>query len=241
MSDVPLLKIENLNVYYGSSHILQGISLVLEKGVVSLVGRNGMGKTTLVKSIMGLVPVESGAVYLNGENVTNLKPYQIAARHVGYVPQGRELFESLTVDEHLRIFAKKGAAGEWTVDRIYDIFPRLYDRKNLGGMSLSGGEQQMLAIGRALMTNPSLLIMDEPSEGLAPVIVDLVIENLRMLMKSGMSILLIEQNLHTATPLVEELYVVVGGRIVTRIKSDLLMNDQDLRERYLGVRIQKSG
>ena len=241
MSDVPLLKIENLNVYYGSSHILQGISLVLEKGVVSLVGRNGMGKTTLVKSIMGLVPVESGAVYLNGENVTNLKPYQVAARNVGYVPQGRELFESLTVDEHLKIFAKKGAGGEWTVDRIYDIFPRLYDRKNLGGTSLSGGEQQMLAIGRALMTNPSLLIMDEPSEGLAPVIVDLVIENLRMLMKSGMSILLIEQNLHTATPLVEELYVVVGGRIVARVKSDLLMNDQDLRERYLGVRIQKSG
>lgn len=240
MSDTPLLQIDNLHVYYESSHILQGISLRLEQGVIALVGRNGMGKTTLVKAVIGLVPVHSGRLLLNGEDITNLKPYQIALRNVGYVPQGRELFESLTVDEHLHIPARKGSLGVWNADRVYDLFPRLRDRAKQYATSLSGGEQQMLAIGRALVTNPSLLLMDEPSEGLAPVVIDLLIENLRSLMESGLSILLIEQNLRTASSLVDELYVVVAGRIVKKVNSKILLHDQKLREQFLGVRIQES-
>jgi branched-chain amino acid transport system ATP-binding protein len=240
MSDTPLLQIDNLHVYYESSHILQGISLRLEQGVIALVGRNGMGKTTLVKAVMGLVPVHSGRLLLNGEDITNLKPYQIAMRNVGYVPQGRGLFESLTVDEHLQVPARRGSSGGWNADRVYDLFPRLRKRTKQYATSLSGGEQQMLAIGRALVTNPSLLLMDEPSEGLAPVIIDLLIQNLRSLTESGLSILLIEQNLRTASSLVDELYVVVAGRIVEKVNSKLLLHDQKLREQYLGVRIQKS-
>ena len=157
-----LLRVEDLHVYYGSSHVLQGASLTLSSGIAGIIGRNGMGKTTFVKAIMGLVSVRAGSIRLCGEEIANLKPYEIAGRGVGYVPQGRAIFPSLSVDEHLLMAARTRTGKEWTVDRVYEMFPRLKERAKQGAATLSGGEQQMLAIGRALVTNPVLLIMDEP-------------------------------------------------------------------------------
>src|SRR6202166_767790 len=176
----PILEVRGLDVYYGRSHALQGVDLTLDTGVLSVVGRNGMGKTTLCKTIMGLVRATGGSVRMGGEDLLSLQPAQIARLGVGYVPQGRRLWRSLTVDEHLRMIARL-RHGAWTVERIYETFPRLAERKNNGGAQLSGGEQQMLAISRALLTNPQLLVMDEPTEGLAPLIVDQFIDMLRRL------------------------------------------------------------
>src|ERR1700716_513563 len=169
-SSTPALEVKGLDVYYGRSHALQGVDITLQIGVFSVVGRNGMGKTTLCKAIMGLVPTSGGSVRIRGGEATRLSPARIARLGVGYVPQGRRLWRSLSVDGHLQLAAgiRRGA---WSVERIYETFPRLAERKNNGGAQLSGGEQQMLAIARALVTNPRLLIMDEPTEGLAPVIV----------------------------------------------------------------------
>lgn len=231
-----LLSVEDLHVYYESSHVLQGVSLALERGVTGIIGRNGMGKTTLVKAIMGLVPVKSGRIILNGKDVTNLRPYQIAGRGVGYVPQGRGIFPSLTVDEHLRLTARSDGGREWTRDRVYELFPRLRERARQGAASLSGGEQQMLAIGRALVINPTLLIMDEPSEGLAPVILESLIGTFQTLSESGLNILLIEQNLHTAVAMVPgDLNVMIAGQDIQRVRGELLLSDEKVRERLLGV------
>jgi branched-chain amino acid transport system ATP-binding protein len=238
MTDVPLLTIEEIQVYYDTSHVLQGVSLTLESGIISIVGRNGMGKTTLVKAIMGLVPAREGRILLGSEEITNLKPYEIGSRGVGYIPQGRELFPSLNVEEHLLLAARQGVGTGWDLERVYELFPRLRERAKQGGASLSGGEQQMLAIGRALVTNPTLLIMDEPSEGLAPVILDDLIETIQSLAEMGISILLVEQNLRTATSLVDELYVMVAGNIVAKVDGQLLLSDQEAREKYLGVATQ---
>lgn len=238
MTDVPLLTVEDIQVYYQTSHVLQGVSLTLDSGIISIVGRNGMGKTTLVKAIMGLVSAKEGRIILRGEDITNLKPYEIGSRGVGYVPQGRDLFPSLNVEEHLLLAARDGIGTGWDLKRVYDLFPRLRERTKQGGASLSGGEQQMLAIGRALVTNPSLLIMDEPSEGLAPVILDDLIETIESLLETGISILLVEQNLRTATSLVDELHVMVAGSIVAKVDGQLLMHDQEAREKYLGVAVQ---
>lgn len=236
MSDVPLLSVENINVYYDSGHILQGTTLTLPSGIAGIIGRNGMGKSTLVKAIMGLVPVRSGTIRLSGEDITNRKPYQIASKHIGYAPQGRDIFPSLTVDEHLRLAARRGSGTTWTPDTVYELFPRLKERARNGGASLSGGEQQMLAIGRALVINPTLLIMDEPSEGLAPVVLDGLVEMCRKLVDTGMSILLVEQNLHFATALVPgDLHVMVAGQIVQKISGELLLRDRTVREQLLGV------
>ena len=172
-----------------------------------------------------------------GEDITNLKPYEIGSRGVGYVPQGRDLFPSLNVEEHLLLAARNGVGTGWDLKRVYELFPRLRERAKQGGASLSGGEQQMLAIGRALVTNPSLLIMDEPSEGLAPVILDDLIETIESLLETGISILLVEQNLRTATSLVDELHVMVAGCIVAKVDGQLLMHDQEAREKYLGVAV----
>ena len=232
-----ILTIKELNSHYGSSHILQGVSLNLQKGIVAIIGRNGMGKTTLVKVIMGLLRATSGQVLLNGENVTNKKPYYIASRGVGYVPQGRELFPSLSVHEHLQIVAHKKIKGTWNNESVYNLFPNLRKQPNKGATLLSGGEQQMVAIGRALILNPSLIIMDEPSEGLAPIMVKSLIETCKRLMSSGISILLIEQNLHVATSLAEEVHIMVSGRIVQKIDSETIMKDANIRENMLGVGI----
>ena len=170
----PALEVRDLNVFYGRSHALQGVNLRLDHGVLSVVGRNGMGKTTLCKAIMGLVPVASGDIAFGGQSLVGKSPAEIARLGIGYVPQGRRLWRSLSVDEHLKLVARRG--GAWSIERIYATFPRLAERKSNGGGQLSGGEQQMLAIARALLLNPSLLVMDEPTEGLAPVIVNQVEE-----------------------------------------------------------------
>lgn len=234
-TDFPLLQVEDLDAYYGTSHVLHGVSLTLDRGVISIIGRNGMGKSTLVKTIMGLVPVRRGTVRFHGEDITNLKPYKIGSRGIGYVPQGRELFPSLSVDEHILMVARGGNGDGWGRERAYELFPRLRERMNQKAASLSGGEQQMLAIARALVTNPSLLIMDEPSEGLAPVILESLIETYQSLVESDMSILLVEQNLHTAVSLVGKQHIMVGGEIVHIVDSEVLLHDQDAREEYLGV------
>ncbi len=230
-----VLQVKGLNVYYGRSHALQGVDLTLEHGVLSVVGRNGMGKTTLCKTIMGLVKASGGSVRMKGRDLLGLSPAQIARHGVGYVPQGRRLWRSLTVDEHLRMVAA-GQPGAWTVERVYDAFPRLAERKSNGGGQLSGGEQQMLAIARALVTNPELLIMDEPTEGLAPVIVAQVEEMLvRLGAESDIAILVIEQNIGVATSVSENVAIMVNGRVNRIIESRRLAADRDLQQRLLGV------
>jgi uncharacterized protein (UPF0261 family)/ABC-type branched-subunit amino acid transport system ATPase component len=231
----PALEVKGLDVYYGHSHALQGVDLTLESGVFSVVGRNGMGKTTLCKAIMGLVPVSGGSVRVRGEAMTGLSPARIARAGVGYVPQGRRLWRSLSVDEHLRLSAGM-RRGAWTVERIYETLPRLAERRSHGGGQLSGGEQQMLAIARALLTNPHLLIMDEPTEGLAPVIVAQVEEMLVNLGEGGDSaVLVIEQNIGVATAVSRNVAIMVNGRINRIIDSVRLASDRDLQQRLLGV------
>jgi uncharacterized protein (UPF0261 family)/ABC-type branched-subunit amino acid transport system ATPase component len=231
----PILEVRGLDVYYGRSHALQGVDLTLDSGVLSVVGRNGMGKTTLCKTIMGLVRATGGSVRMGGEDLLSLHPARIARLGVGYVPQGRRLWRSLTVDEHLRMIADM-RRGAWNVERIYDTFPRLAERKNNGGAQLSGGEQQMLAIARALVTNPRLLIMDEPTEGLAPVIVSQVEEMLVRLGEEGdVSVLVIEQNIGVATAVSKNVAIMVNGRINRLIESSRLASDRDLQQRLLGV------
>jgi uncharacterized protein (UPF0261 family)/ABC-type branched-subunit amino acid transport system ATPase component len=229
------LEVRDLDVYYGHSHALQGVDLSLDAGVFSVVGRNGMGKTTLCKAIMGLVPVRGGRIRVRGEDITRRPPAHIARLGVGYVPQGRRLWRSLSVDEHLRL-AGGMRAGAWNVERIYETFPRLAERKDHGGGQLSGGEQQMLAISRALVTNPQLLIMDEPTEGLAPAIVAQVEE---MLLRLGedddMAVLVIEQNIGVATAVSRNVAIMVNGRINRIIDSARLAADRELQQRLLGV------
>src|SRR5689334_18614699 len=231
----PALEVKGLDVYYGHSHALQGVDLTLDAGVFSVVGRNGMGKTTLCKAIMGLVRASGGSVRIRGEEATGLSPARIAGLGVGYVPQGRRLWRSLSVDEHLQL-AGGMRRGTWTIERIYDTFPRLAERKGHGGGQLSGGEQQMLAISRALLTNPHLLIMDEPTEGLAPVIVAQVEEMLLRLGEDGdMAVLVIEQNIGVATAISRNVAIMVNGRINRIIDSGRLAADRDLQQRLLGV------
>jgi branched-chain amino acid transport system ATP-binding protein len=200
------------------------------------VGRNGMGKTTLCTAILGLTPPQaSGSIRFRGEELLGRPSYKIARRGIGYVPQGRRLFPSLSVDEHLRIVAGRNGDRRWTIDGIYELFPPLARRKKHGGAQLSGGEQQMLAIGRALLTNPQLLIMDEPSEGLAPTVIERLTEAFRRLEEEGLRILLIEQNLGVATALAERQLVLVAGSIAVETTGELLASDPDAQRRYLGV------
>jgi branched-chain amino acid transport system ATP-binding protein len=234
MSD-SLLAVEGLNSYYGSAHVVQDVSFELGDQALAIVGRNGMGKTTLCAAIMGLTPPRvSGSIRFEGRELVGRPPYRIAGLGIGYVPQGRRLFPSLTVDEHLRIVSGRNR-GHWTMERVYELFPRLAERKRNGGAQLSGGEQQMLAIGRALVTNPKLLIMDEPSEGLAPTIIEMLIETFRTLEQDGLRILLIEQNLGVATAIAERQLIMVGGEIAAETTAAQLGTDAELQRRYLGV------
>ncbi len=231
----PLLVVERLNVHYGRAHALQDVSLALERGVLAVVGRNGMGKTTLCNAITGLVAA-SGSVRLGGREILGLPPHRITALGVGYVPQGRRVWPSLTVDEHLRLASGAGGRGAWDVRRIYATFPRLAERRRNGGAELSGGEQQMLAIARALLLNPRLLVMDEPTEGLAPVIVQQVEDMLRALAADGeISVLLIEQNIGVALAVADTVHVMVNGRIARAIPATALAADPALQQRLLGV------
>jgi len=229
-----ILEIKNLDVHYGRSHALQGVSLSFEKGIVSVVGRNGMGKTTLCNAITGLIGAR-GSIKLAGEEILGLAPNAITDKGIGYVPQGRRVWPSLSVDEHLRLVAKKGP---WTVERIYKTFPRLAERKRNGGAELSGGEQQMLAIARALLFNPKLLVMDEPTEGLAPVIVQQVSAMLKSLAAEGeIAVLLIEQNLGVAIDVADTIDVMVNGRIARSMPAAELAADRELQQRLLGVKM----
>ncbi len=234
-AETPVLEIENLHVYYGRAHALQGVSLTLRRGVLAVVGRNGMGKTTLCNAVTGLVAAQSGAVRFRGTDVLGLAPNDIAEHGIGYVPQGRRVWPSLSVDEHLRLAARGGRAG-WTVERVYEAFPRLRERRRSGGAQLSGGEQQMLAIGRALLGNPRLLVMDEPSEGLAPIIVEQVVGMLKQLAGEGeISVLLIEQNMGVATDVADRVAVMVNGRIAHELAAAELAADSELQQRLVGV------
>ena len=230
-----LLEIRELNVFYGRSHALQGVDLTLEHGVLSLVGRNGMGKTTLCKAIVGLTPAASGSIRFMGEELIGRTPAEIARLGLGYVPQGRRLWPSVTVDEHLRLAGGNGR-GQWTISRIYDTFPRLAERRSNRGNQLSGGEQQMLAISRALLLNPHLLIMDEPTEGLAPVIVEQVEQILLNLgEESDIGVLVVEQNIGVATAVAEKVAIMINGRVNRLMEAARLEADRELQQRLLGV------
>ncbi len=232
MPSGPVLVVENLDVYYGRAHALQSVGFTIEAGVLGIVGRNGMGKTTLCNAITGLVPAR-GSVRLRGEELLGRTPNEITKRGIAYVPQGRRVWPSLSVDETLRLVASHRRE----VDRVYSMFPRLAERRGNGGAQLSGGEQQMLAIGRALLLRPTLLVMDEPTEGLAPVIVEQVAQAVRDLARdSQVTVLLIEQNLGVAISVADRVGVMVNGRIAQELASKELAADRDLQERLLGVR-----
>jgi branched-chain amino acid transport system ATP-binding protein len=231
----PLLVVEDLNAYYGGAHVLQDVSFELGEQAVAIIGRNGMGKSTLCAAIMGIAPPRAaGSVRFRGQELIGKASYKIAGLGIGFVPQGRRLFPSLTVDEHLQMVGSRNG-GHWTIDTVYELFPRLLERRRNGGAQLSGGEQQMLAIARALVTNPTLLIMDEPSEGLAPAIIEHLIETFKKLEEEGMAILLIEQNLGMATAIAERQLVMVAGSIAAETTATELSRDSELQRRFLGV------
>jgi branched-chain amino acid transport system ATP-binding protein len=231
-----LLEVAGLSAFYGSAQALHEVSFSMGRESVAIVGRNGMGKTTLCAAIMGFDPPHSrGSVKFEGAELVGKPAYKIARAGLGYVPQGRRLFPSLTVNEHLKIAARGSGNGGWTVDGIYNLFPRLAERRRNGGAELSGGEQQMLAIGRALLGNPRLLIMDEPSEGLAPAIVEMLVETFKSLEAQGLAILLIEQKLDVATSLAERQLVMMGGEIALETTAADLASDSELQRRFLGV------
>jgi branched-chain amino acid transport system ATP-binding protein len=232
-----MLEVSGLNAYYGTAHVLQDVSLTMGAEPVALIGRNGMGKSTLCKALAGVLGPGNrvtGSVKLAGEDVSGKPAHKLAKAGIGYVPQGRRLFQSLTVDEHLQIV---GAArdADWTPGRVYELFPRLAERKHVSGTSLSGGEQEMLSIGRALLTNPKLLVMDEPSEGLAPTVVETLIETIKDLAAAGMGLLVVEQNLGVATSLADRVVVMVSGSIATETTSQDLLADPEAQKRFLGV------
>jgi len=233
---MPLLAVERVNAYYGAAQALEDVSFEISSGSTSIVGRNGMGKTTLCNAIVGIPPARvTGSIRYRGNELVGRPSYKIAKLGIGYVPQGRRLFASLSVDEHLRMIAPRGGERRWTPDRIYELFPRLHERRRNGGAQLSGGEQQMLAIGRALLTNPTLLVMDEPSEGLAPAVIEHLIETFQQLEEDGLAILLIEQNLGMATAIAERQLVMVAGSIAAETTAAALSSDMELQRRYLGV------
>jgi branched-chain amino acid transport system ATP-binding protein len=239
-----MLEVRDLHSYYGNAHILQGVNLNVPQGtLVALLGRNGMGKTTLIRSIMGMRPprVGQGEVVYRGENLVGKASFQIAALGLGLCPQGRRVFASLSVMENLSVCARPVPADRstdmtWDLTRIFEMFPRLGERKRHRGNQLSGGERQMLAIARALMTNPALLLMDEPSEGLAPIIVQQLGEDLKRIKAAGLSVFLVEQNLGLALEVADDIYILDRGKVVFHGVPEELAGNQELQEVYLGVR-----
>jgi len=230
-----VLTITELHTYYGDSHVLQGVSLDAATGAVTAVlGRNGVGKTTLCRSLVGLTPARTGRIVFDGIDIASLPPYRIHALGVSLVPQGRHIFPSLTVRENLAIAARAGPAG-WDLERVFTVFPRLAERAGNRGNELSGGEQQMLAIARALVARPSLLVLDEPTEGLAPVLVAEVAAVIRRLREEGTSILLVEQNAAFAVKVADRAHVMSRGRIVHSTDPETLWNNEEVRTQLLGI------
>ena len=233
-----MIEVRDLHTYRGTNYVLQGVSLTIQdRACTVLLGRNGMGKTTLVHTIMGLIRPRSGRITLSGEargteNLAGRPPFQIAQRGVALIPQGRRIFPSLTVQENLTLGARGGA---WTLDRVYDLFGNLKQRRHNRGGQLSGGEQQMLAIGRALLTNPSLLLMDEPSEGLAPVLVEQIGDIIASLRRDGLSIFLVEQNYGLAIDSADLIYILSNGRVVWHGTASELDRTAEVREAHLGI------
>ena len=234
-----MLEVRDLHSFYGDAHVVQGASLaVREREVVALLGRNGMGKTSLIRSVMGLAApqVRSGSVAWKGEMLTGLKAHEIARRKIALVPQGRRLFPSLTVTEHLTMVKPGRGRDGWTVDRVFELFPRLAERRSHRGNQLSGGERQMLAVARALMIDPELMLMDEPSEGLAPVMVQHLEGIIATLKQQGLAILLVEQNLYSALAVADRVYVLETGKVVYEAPAAALADDPQSLVRFLGVR-----
>ena len=230
-----MLALSDIHTYYGESHVLQGITLSVGPGeVVTILGRNGMGKTTLMRSIIGFTPPRRGRVRFKGDDITRWPPYRMVERGMALVPQGRRVFASLTVRENLEV-ARHGQRGRWTLPRVLELFPRLGDRVQNRGNKLSGGEQQMLAIGRALMTDPDLLLMDEPTEGLAPLLVRDVGRVIAELKREGLSILLVEQNLPLALSVADGVHILSRGQIVHSSRPAELMANEEVKSRFLGV------
>jgi len=231
-----MLTLLGLNTHYGASHILQGVDLELPKGrIAGLLGRNGVGKTTTVKTIMGLVPPSAGSVALDGRVITAWPPHRIARAGVAYVPEGRLIFPDLTVIENIKV-AERSPAKAWPIPRLLELFPSLRERQAHRGSQLSGGEQQMLAVARALVSDPKVLLLDEPSQGLAPLVVRELAQVIRHLRDQGVTILLIEQNMKLAEAIADELHIMVKGRIVYSAERDRFrLEAADVRSRYLTV------
>ncbi len=231
-----MLRVDGIHTYYGDSHILQDVSLEVSEGeTVILLGRNGVGKTTTIRSIIGFTPPSKGRVLLRDQDITNLPSYRIAKQGVGLVPQGRSIFPTLSVRENIFLGARRADSQGWTLERVLEAFPPLEARLHHRGDQLSGGEQQMLAIARALMTNPDLLLLDEPSEGLAPLIVAEIRRIISLLNEQGLSILLVEQHLSLALGLADRVYVMSKGRIVFAGTPQELRTSEEIMHQYLGV------
>lgn len=230
-----MLEVNDLHTYYGRSHILQGISLNLEEGeVICLLGRNGAGKTTTIRSIMGFVHPASGSIKFEGKDISRMEPFEICRRGVGYVPQERRIFPTLTVQDNLEVIARRAEEG-WTVEKIFKTFPILEGLKNRAGRHLSGGEQQILSVARPLMTNPKLLLLDEPSEGLAPLIVKAIEELIHEIVKTGISVLLAEQNMRFAMRMAKRGYIIDKGMIHHQGSMEELKEDKEIIGKYLAV------
>jgi branched-chain amino acid transport system ATP-binding protein len=228
------LKLEGVHTYYGLVHMLKGVSIEIADGeLVAILGRNGAGKTTTIKSVMGLAPPRAGKVQIDGLDITGWEPHRVARAGISYVPANRGIFASLSAYENLRIFQRRGA--RFSAQNVIEMFPRLSAMASRGGHTLSGGEQQMLAIGRALVTDPSVILLDEPSQGLAPQIVEMVVEMLEKLKAQGMSIVLVEQNLQMALDVADRVYILDQGQVVFHGTGSELHNDPDLTITYLGV------
>ncbi|MBO0826251.1 MAG: ABC transporter ATP-binding protein [Streptosporangiales bacterium] len=231
-----MIEVTDLHAYRGDNYVLQGVQMEIADGrCTTLLGRNGMGKTTLVETIMGLVRPREGRIDVDGTSTVGKEPFEIARRGIGYVPQGRHVFPSLSVEENLTLAARTRGDDGWTLDAVYELFPNLSQRKRNRGSQLSGGEQQMLVIGRALLTNPRLLVMDEPSEGLAPVMVERVGEIVAQLREQGLAIFLVEQNYRLAVSSADKVYVLSKGQVVWEGGPDELEDSDDIRREHLGV------
>jgi branched-chain amino acid transport system ATP-binding protein len=236
MRSMAILEVHDIHTFYGEAYVLQGLSLTLEQGqILGLLGRNGVGKTTLVNSIVGFNPPRRGKIMFKGSDISQVSSFETVRGGMGLVPQGRRVFPTLSVEENLLVAARGIERHGWDLERVYRLFPRLRERRNQRARTLSGGEQQMLAIGRGLMTNPDCLIMDEPSEGLAPIIIQGVWEAIGKLKQEGLSILLVEQNASLALKLVDYVHVMSKGQVVYSARPDELWANDEVKSRYLGI------